>query len=83
MFSVTLELVTQPPSKLRVVLNVLLLRGRPFMDQLMRAAGFEGAVTQLSCTESPTLACVAPVRKTSLGASRRGVRREVSSGTGC
>lgn len=69
MFSVMLELVTQPPSALRVVLKVLLVSGRPFMDQLMRAAGFEGAVTQLSCTASPTLACVAPVKKTSLGAS--------------
>lgn len=65
----TLEDENQPPSRLVVVFCVALLSGRPFIDQLMRAGGLEGAVTQVNCTVSPTLASVAPVMVTSLGAT--------------
>lgn len=65
----TLEALSQPPSTLLCVLYVELLTGRPFKDQLMRAGGLEGAVTQLNCTKSPTLASVAPLMVTSLGAT--------------
>lgn len=71
----TFEVENQPPSMLFCVLYVELLSGRPFRDQLMRAGGLEGAVRQLSCTESPTLASVAPEMVTSLGATLRIIER--------